>query len=406
MAEAPAATPDVTSPPQRSFPRWRRILVAFLVVVGCVLAPISVMGVWISNTLLNTNQYVATIGPLAGNAAVQDAIATRVTNSLVTGSNLDVKIKDALPPKAGFVAPFVAKGIGSFVHDVTLKIVQSPKFEQLWKTLNQRAHARLVEALKGQGKHIKNDGKVVVDLGPVIDKANAALQKQGIDVLSSTAKGNNQITLITSSTLKSAQAGVRALDTLRVVLPILTVLFFAAAIALSPNRRRTILRGALGVGLAMVLLLTVFNLARSAYLNALPASVSQSAAAAVYDQLLSFLRLALRTIFAFAVVVALGAWLAGPGRFATRIRTGARNLISRTPGQSAISPRVAGFVDHYRTPLRVVVVAVALLILVLLNHPGPVAVLVLAIVVLVLIGVIEVLRRGAPAVVEPAGSKT
>jgi hypothetical protein len=405
MAEVPAAAPDVASPPRSSFPKWRRILVAVLVVLGCVLAPISVMGVWISNTLLNTDQYVATVGPLAGNAAVQDAIANRVTNSLVAGADLEAKVKDALPPKAGFVAPFVTKGIGSFVHGVTLKIVQSPKFEQLWRTLNRRAHARVIEALKGQGKHIKNNGQVTIDLGPIIDKANAALEKQGIDVLSSKAGGNNQITLISSSTLKTAQSGVRVLDALRIVLPILTVLLFAAAIALSPNRRRTILRGALGVGLAMVLLLTVFNLARSAYLDALPASVSQSAAGAVYDQLLSFLRLALRTIFAFAVVVALGAWLAGPGRSATRIRTGARNLVSRTPGQSAISPRVAGFVDHYRNPLRVVVVGVGLLVLVLLNHPGPIAVLVLAILVLLFLGVIEVLARGARAP-EPAGSKT
>ena len=48
------ATP---SEPKR-VPRWRRILVGFLVVVGCVLAPISIIGVWVHNTLLDTDQWV------------------------------------------------------------------------------------------------------------------------------------------------------------------------------------------------------------------------------------------------------------------------------------------------------------------------------------------------------------
>jgi hypothetical protein len=40
--------------------------------------------------------------------------------------------------------------------------------------------------------------------------------------------------------------------------------------ALSGNRRRTVLRGALGVALAMGVLLTAFNLGRNLYLDALP----------------------------------------------------------------------------------------------------------------------------------------
>ena len=112
------------------------------------------------------------------------------------------------------------------------------------------------------------------------------------------------------------------------------------------------------------------------------------------------------TVFAFAVIVALGAWLAGPGRLATRIRTGTRSLFSRAPGQTAISPRVAGFVEHYRTPLRVLVVGVGLLILVVINHPGVTDVVVVAILVLLFLGVIELLGRNAPAPAEQADSKT
>ena len=60
---APSSTPSA-APPKRRVPRWRRILVGFLVVVGCVLAPVSIIGVWVHNTLLDTDQWVDTVGPL------------------------------------------------------------------------------------------------------------------------------------------------------------------------------------------------------------------------------------------------------------------------------------------------------------------------------------------------------
>jgi Mn2+/Fe2+ NRAMP family transporter len=171
---------------------------------------------------------------------------------------------------------------------------------------------------------------------------------------------------------------------------------------LSPKRRRTILRGALGLALAMALMLIVFNLARSVYLNALPAGVDHSAAQAVYNQLLSFLRLSLRTLFVFGVVVALAAWLSGPGELATRIRTGGRDLVRRAPGEGVVSPKVAASVDRYRTALRGSAVGIGLAILVALTAPGPLAVLVIAILVLLVLAVIELLRRGAAQPARPS----
>ena len=132
--------------------------------------------------------------------------------------------------------------------------------------------------------------------------------------------------LIKSIWLKRSQNATNLLQALAVVLPILTVLCFGLAIWLSPNRRRTILRSALGLALGMALLLIAFNGGRHFYLNVLPSSVNVNAAGAVYDQLLGTLRLALRTGFAFALVVALAAWLAGPAKPATSMRNGVLHL--------------------------------------------------------------------------------
>jgi hypothetical protein len=370
------------------------VLASTLIVLGCLLAPAAIHSVWLHDTLLNTDQYVATVGPLAKNEAVQNALAIRVSNTLVTGTNLQSRLKDALPPSAAFIAPFVANGVRGFVQNAALHFVQSSTFQQLWESLNRRVHTRLVDVLRGQGRFVNNQGQVVVDIEPVIDKVNRALTRVGVTGLTKEAgQSSHNIVLFRSSTLASAQTAVRLLDDLALALPILAAVAFAGGIALSANRRRTILRGALGLAFVMLLFLVIWNALRSPYTHALPPSVNRPAASAIYDQLISFLVVALRTVFALAVVVALGAWLAGPGRLATRVRSTARDLVTRTPGRDVVAPQISSFVRGHRTMLRLVAVAAGLVVLVLLNHPGPAAVIIVAVVVLVLLAVIEVLGR-------------
>jgi hypothetical protein len=378
--------------------------VASLVILGCVVAPISVMGVWLHNTLLNTNQYVATVGPLAQDPAVQNAVATRVTNELTQGLNLRGRLESALPPNASFAVPFITAGADQFVHQLTVKIVQSPKFAALWKALNRRAHGQIIALLRGHGGAVKLvRGSVILDLGPIVQTVSNALNRIGISGLSKKLKvANRQLVLVSSNTLKKTQTATRLLDDLAIVLPLLTAGLFVAAIALSATRRRTILHSAIGLALAMALLLIIFNLLRTLYLDALPASTNQAAATAAYNQLLSFLRTSVRALFAFALIVALAAWLAGPGRLATGIRSLSLNLVRRAPGSTMVPPEVAEAIHRYRTPLRVIVIGVGLLVLVALTAPGPLTVLFIAIVVLAVLAAIELLAR-APLEPSPAG---
>jgi hypothetical protein len=380
------------------------VLVAALVVLGCVLAPISVIGVWARNTLLDEDQYVDTVAPLAKDAAIQEALADRVQERLFEAVDVEQEVEDALPPAAAFVAPFVADGLERFVHDATLKIVQSDRFDTLWERVNRRAHSAVVAVLQGEGTETvqTRDGKVVLELEPLVDRVQARLDDLGVDIFDD-ATGEripSQLVLFEAESLRSAQSGVRLLDRLAFVLPAFTLLLFAVAVWLSPNRRRTGLRAALGVVLAVALVLTGFNLGRSTYLDAIEnAGRDTDAAAAVYDQVLGFLRLALRTAVVLGLVIAVGLWLAGPGRVATRVREGVTGLVrGRGEGEATA---VGRFVATYRTPLRVLVIGAGLVVLVVLSHPGPVGVLVIAVLVVLGLLVLEFLGRRAPKPTEP-----
>ena len=357
------------------------------------------LGVWLKAEILDTSTYVSTMAPLADNADVQNALANRITNALVVDRSIEQSVEDRLPPRAQFLAPKVADAFASVVHDAALKVVQSDQFSTLWEEANRRAHTKVVALLKGEenGRLGIEDGQITLDLGPIADQVHLALEKRGIDVFANSDRvQDRKIVLLDSIWLKRAQTWTDLLQKIAFVLPILTLLCFGVAIWLSPNRRRTILRGSLGVALALAIVAIGFNAGRHFYLNVLPDSVNQKAAGAVYDQLLEDLRLALRTGFVLVLVIALGAWLSGPARPATRIRDGVLGVVRRPSGEGTEASSVAAFVGRHRGVLRGLVIGIGLAILVALSAPTPAAVLVIAGLVVLGILLIEFLGRNAP----------
>ena len=88
---------------------------------------------------------------------------------------------------------------------------------------------------------------------------------------------------------------------------------------LARRRRRAVIAIGLGVMGVMVLLAMALLVAR----GLLVASVAEQAAgpaAAIFDTVVRFLRIALRTLFLVGFIVALGAFLVGPAQAAVRLR--------------------------------------------------------------------------------------
>lgn len=153
----------------------------------------------------------------------------------------------------------------------------------------------------------------------------------------------------------------------------------------------------------MILLLTAFNVGRSFYLDAFPKATGKAAGAAVFDQVLNFLRLSARTVGAVGVVVAIGAWLAGPSPSATRVRA----LVSRTDEAPTESSAFARWVARHLTGLRATVIAGAGVGLVAVEHPTALTVLVLFVVTLALLAAVEfVARTGAAPLATVETAKT
>src|SRR3954453_7003329 len=77
-------------PRRRSAGRWGRTLLgSLLILVSCVLAPLSVVSVWARSEVTDTDRYVDTVAPLAKDPAIQQAITTNLTNVVFQYIDID-----------------------------------------------------------------------------------------------------------------------------------------------------------------------------------------------------------------------------------------------------------------------------------------------------------------------------
>ena len=413
MSATDAVTEPAAAPRAK---RWQKITSVVLLVIGFILVPISGIAIWAHNQLTNTDRYVETVSPLAGNQDIQAAVATRVVNALFANVDVSKRIENALPARADFLGQPMANATKSYATDVTKKLLASEQFQKLWDGVNRRAHNQLVALLtdepkKAHGAVSIDKGQVSLDLGSVIKKVQAKLVDAGLTFLENVhvPPVSRTIAIINTEGLSEARTYLGILDTLAWVLPVLGVLALIGAAVVVPTRRRATIRAALVLVASCAFTLALLAIGRSLYLDAAASpNVSKDAASAVFDILVRNLRYGIITLAVIGIIIALVAYFVGPSAPAVKARSLASSGISgarRRAGDLGYqSSPVETFAAAHRRGLELGVALIALLVLVLLDHPGIGAVVLIAIVALIVVGFIEFLARGATP--EPADDST
>jgi hypothetical protein len=375
--------------------RVRRVFAWVLVVVACILSVVSVVVVFGRNELLNTDAYVNTVAPLASNPAIQTEVATRVSETLIAKTDLSERVKSALPPKAGFLVTPITSEVKNVVYSITLKLVQSDQFQKLWVAANRSSHKQLVAVLTGssQGSVSTKNGKVTVDLSQIEVQAKKRLDENGVTVFNKVpaVKGLN-VVLFQSDQLVRFQRVTRLLNKVALILPILTLLIFAAGVILSKDRRRGLVRATVGLTLSMGLMLTLISVVRNQYLNSLDPSQSKAANAAAIDTVTAPLQDTIRAILFLALLIAIIALAAG----IPSVRTW---VTEREQPAWLAGGRFHEFVAAHRRGLQWAALAVGLFVLVVWDKPTPRVGVIVVLITLVVIGLVGVLagRRSDPA---------
>jgi hypothetical protein len=151
----------------------------------------------------------------------------------------------------------------------------------------------------------------------------------------------------------------------------------------------------------MVVLALGLAVFRAVYLDAVPASVlPHDAAAVLYDTIVRFLRLGLRTVLVLALVVAAGAFLTGQSATAVRTRQGLTSAIGWLQGSAEHAGLRTGPVGTWvygnKRALRIAAVTAAALALVFWGRPTGKVVVGLTLALLLVLAIIEFLGRPPP----------
>ncbi len=318
-----------------------------LVVLAVLVVPIATVAIWAHRNFLDTERFVDRTGSVVETPEVQAVITDRVTSNVMALIDPRALFEQALPERGRLLAVPLTNALQGFVHERVERFVSSDAFERLWTAALTLAHRTAVTVLRGDRDRFVRDGTVELNLLPIVDavlaRVGAAspeilgrevdLPRIRVDELPATAidrleavlgvqldRNFGQVTVYDAKQLDAAREAVDLFDRLVVVLPVLALVFAAAAIALSPRRRRTILQLSIGLMLGMILLRRVAFAVDQEAAALPPRADGQRAAAVVVDRFVSPLTTFALIVAIVMALVAVVALLAGPSRVAVAVR--------------------------------------------------------------------------------------
>ncbi len=408
LREAAAATGGAAAGGSRWPRRGRWLGACALLLVAAVLGSLAVVAVYLRSEVLDTNTYVQTVAPLGEDPAVRSAVAARLTDEIITRSDVAglanqlanrLEAQGAPARLSDLVGPLVS-GVSSFLNGKINSLMTTERFEVAWQNINRVAHQGLVTTLTGgQSQLLTSKGDTVtIDLGELLSLVKQQLVAEGLTIFGKIPDVSIQYTLVQSDQLPKIRTYTKLLNTAGTWLPWVALALLLAGILVAPNRRRGIILGAVLVVVFAALTLAAVSIGRTYYLDNLPSSIrSPDAAAAVINTMLRFLITALQTLIVVMAIFIVGAFLAGP----SRVAVGFRRLVNRGVDAGAEALRKAGgwvnatgrvLAAAYR-PIQIGLVLLAVAGFILADRPGVSAVLWAAAAVLLLLAVLEVFVR-------------
>jgi hypothetical protein len=217
--------------------RGRRRTVKALVVVGSILAFVSVFAIWIERQALNTDDWVHTSDRLIQNKTVRSALGNYLVEQLYSNVDVERELEEILPGEttkfAGPLSGLVRQAAPGGVE----KVLETSTAQGLWEDANRSAHEQLLAVLENKKEAVETSGgNVTLNLGSLV--TNLAQQVGiGANLAEKLPADAGQITVLRSDQLKTAQNIAVAVKGLALVLSLLTFLAFGAAIYLSRDER-------------------------------------------------------------------------------------------------------------------------------------------------------------------------
>lgn len=310
--------------------RERRAVAAALAVVFAILLPAAITSAWIRGTILSTSGYVAAVTPVAANPEVRAQVEAAVTS----------KVDAALSNGGPAVSP-IARVLAGLARGAVDRFMTSQAFQHLWADANRVVHSQVISILNGDSTIVTaTGGEVVLDLPLLVNDVLHAVSDQlsaiaghavslpplpaipaaachAIKPAASSATGTassgcTQIPLFPAAALAGPRHYYRILVATTTLLPVLTLLALAGAVAASPRRDRTLLQLAIGGTLTVLAVMIALSWGQTSLIDRAPPHSQAITGAFVHALTAGFFTMATWCVVAGGFAVTAVALLSSP----------------------------------------------------------------------------------------------
>jgi hypothetical protein len=290
---------------------WRRFVVGLLIVLGCIVFAFANYAFWLRDTALNTEGWLAAVGPLTKNPVVADAVSGYVVQELYTALDVEQLLSELLPPRLEGLSGPAGIALQGLVQDTVSTAIQSDQFQEIWRLLNRTIHGALVTALRGDlGLLQLERGQLILPLDALLGPVGEGLGLGSLEQL--LGEDAFKIVLFSSSTLAVLQQVVYFLDVIGVLLPLVAFVLFFLAWLVSLWRRQTVFWIGMGIAITMALSLLVSAIVWPLALGSVPTYQIRIVAEEILNTVTRYLTIQTVLLLIVGLLIALAAWLAGP----------------------------------------------------------------------------------------------
>ncbi len=351
----------------------RSIAAVLIFVIAAALTPLAMLGNWGHATVVNSEQFLATVGPLAESPQVQAAVSEAVSAAIVKQVDTTSIVGDFLGGllnndqlSASLSAP-IAAGVNKLIGEIVQGFIASDAFQKVWVTLAGATQKSVVAILQGgnEGPVQMQGDQVVLDISDLLTAVQSQLVAQGVSLADKVTvpASDRQIVLFEAPVVAQLQFVYSLTSPILQWFPLLMAILFGLAITLARRRPRMVL--AVGIALVVTGGLTTWTLGvgKTFFVDQLAGTVFGGASGVFWDTLLNYLMTGLQGLMIFGVVVAIAGWFAGSSRPAKNVRAhmvaGLTELGSNLPENG-----LSTFLRERADTVRWVITAVTVFILV------------------------------------------
>jgi putative oligomerization/nucleic acid binding protein len=309
---------DVSTPQ----PARRRRSPYVLIVIGSLLAFLSIFALWANRQLLDTDNWTKTSSELLANKAIRTQTADFLVQEVYDNVDVQGELAQVLPPRAAPLAGPAAGGLKSLAEKGAYELLGRPRPQAVWEDANRAAHTVFLRVIDDEGEFVSTaDGVVTLDLKALLEQTAARIGVGG-RLAGALPQDAAQIEIIRADELALAQDVVHLLRAAAFWFVALGLGLLALAVWLAAGWRRRALRAAgFGLLLAGIAALVARNFAGDQLVTALASTSSvEPAVEAAWTISTSLMVEAASAAIAYGIFMIGAAWLAGPTRVATAIR--------------------------------------------------------------------------------------